>query len=131
LLARVVGQLERAQVSSPGELALADVELQIRVVLTGLLEDESIVGAVRAGAVGYLLKDTRGPELRQAIKAAAVGQDELILDFYRSTCEVGATLAGWDRAGLERPDPRRQVDYSSGTTGQRQQSPEAEGATER
>jgi len=31
--------------------------------------------------------------------------DQLILDFYRSTYEIGATLAGWDRAALERPDP--------------------------
>jgi hypothetical protein len=30
--------------------------------------------------------------------------DQLILDFYRSTYELGATLAGWDRAALERPD---------------------------
>jgi hypothetical protein len=28
--------------------------------------------------------------------------DQLILDFYRNTYEVGATLAGWDRAHLER-----------------------------
>ncbi|HLZ28674.1 MAG TPA: DUF5996 family protein [Chloroflexota bacterium] len=28
--------------------------------------------------------------------------DQLILDFYRSTYELGATLAGWDRAVLER-----------------------------
>ena len=40
------------------------------VVLTSLLEDESIVGAIRAGAVGYLLKDTNLPDLLQAIKAA-------------------------------------------------------------
>jgi hypothetical protein len=33
--------------------------------------------------------------------------DQVILDFYRSTYEVGATLAGWDRAALERPDPTR------------------------
>ena len=32
--------------------------------------------------------------------------DQLILDFFQSTYEVGATLAGWDRATLERPDPR-------------------------
>ena len=32
-----------------------------------------------------------------------------ILDFYRSTYEMGATLAGWDRPGLERPDPTRPV----------------------
>ncbi|MDB5057075.1 MAG: hypothetical protein JWO59_547 [Chloroflexi bacterium] len=31
--------------------------------------------------------------------------DQLILDFFQSTYEVGATLAGWDRAALERPDP--------------------------
>jgi peroxiredoxin len=30
--------------------------------------------------------------------------DQLILDFFQSTYEVGATLAGWDRAALERPD---------------------------
>jgi hypothetical protein len=31
--------------------------------------------------------------------------DRLILDFLQSTYAVGATLAGWDRAALERPDP--------------------------
>jgi len=31
--------------------------------------------------------------------------DHLILDFFQSTYEVGAALAGWDRAALERPDP--------------------------
>jgi Family of unknown function (DUF5996) len=36
---------------------------------------------------------------------AAADPDQLILDFYRSTYEIGATLAGWDRAALERPDP--------------------------
>jgi DNA-binding NarL/FixJ family response regulator len=44
------------------------------VVLTSALDDESIVRAVRAGAVGYLLKDARAPELLQAIKVAAAGQ---------------------------------------------------------
>jgi hypothetical protein len=34
----------------------------------------------------------------------AADPDQLILDFYRGTYEVGATLAAWDRAGLERPD---------------------------
>jgi predicted ATPase len=31
--------------------------------------------------------------------------DQLILAFFRSTYEFGATLGGWDRAALERPDP--------------------------
>jgi two-component system, NarL family, response regulator LiaR len=47
------------------------------VALTSVLEDASVVGAVRAGAIGYLLKDTRAEELRQAIKYAAAGQVQL------------------------------------------------------
>jgi DNA-binding NarL/FixJ family response regulator len=47
------------------------------VALTSVLEDASVVGAVRAGAVGYLLKDTRVDELLRAIKAAAAGQVQL------------------------------------------------------
>jgi hypothetical protein len=34
----------------------------------------------------------------------AADPDQLVLDFYRSTYEIGATLAGWDRAALERAD---------------------------
>jgi DNA-binding NarL/FixJ family response regulator len=46
------------------------VALACRVcVLTSVLEDASVVGAVRAGAIGYLLKDTKAHELRQAIEA--------------------------------------------------------------
>jgi len=47
------------------------------VVLTSLLEDESRVRALRAGAVGYLLKDTSLPDLRQAINAAVAGQAQI------------------------------------------------------
>lgn len=53
---------------------LPDTEV---VALTSVLEDISIVEAVRAGAIGYLLKDTEAPELRRAIKAAAAGQVQL------------------------------------------------------
>ena len=35
--------------------------------------------------------------------------DRAMLDFYRSTYEIGATLAGWDRAALERADDRAEV----------------------
>lgn len=44
------------------------------VILTSALEDSLAVGAVRAGAIGYLLKDTQADELCRAIKAAAAGQ---------------------------------------------------------
>jgi two-component system, NarL family, response regulator LiaR len=47
------------------------------VALTSVLESESVVGAVKAGAIGYLLKDTQAAELRRAIKAAAAGQVQL------------------------------------------------------
>jgi len=47
------------------------------VALTSVLEDASIMGAVKAGAIGYLLKNTGGEELRRAIKAAAAGQVQL------------------------------------------------------
>jgi DNA-binding NarL/FixJ family response regulator len=53
---------------------LPDTEV---IALTSVLEDASVVGAVRAGAIGYLLKDTKAQELRQAIKAAAAGQVQL------------------------------------------------------
>ena len=53
---------------------LPDTEV---VALTSVLEDASVVEAVRAGAIGYLLKDTEAYELRRAIKAAAAGQVQL------------------------------------------------------
>ena len=47
------------------------------LALTSVLEDASVVGAIRAGAIGYLLKDTHADELCRAIKAAAAGQVQL------------------------------------------------------
>lgn len=47
------------------------------LALTSVLEDALVVGAVRAGAIGYLLKDTHAEALCQAIKAAASGQVQL------------------------------------------------------
>ena len=53
---------------------LPDVEV---VALTSVLEDEAVIGAVKAGAIGYLLKNTEADELCKAIKAAAAGQVQL------------------------------------------------------
>ncbi len=53
---------------------LPDVEV---IALTSVLEDRAVYGAMRAGAIGYLLKDTRADELCQAIKAAAAGQVQM------------------------------------------------------
>ncbi len=53
---------------------LPDTEV---IALTSVLEDAAVFGAVRAGAIGYLLKDTQADELCRAIKAAAAGQVQL------------------------------------------------------
>jgi len=49
------------------------------VALTSVLEDAAVTGAVRAGAIGYLLKDTKAEELSRAIKGAAAGRVQLSL----------------------------------------------------
>jgi DNA-binding NarL/FixJ family response regulator len=53
---------------------LPDVEV---IALTSVLEDTAVIGAIKAGAIGYLLKDTQANELCRAIKAAAAGQVQL------------------------------------------------------
>src|SRR5215210_2557678 len=53
---------------------LPDVEV---IALTSVLEDVSVSGAVRAGAIGYLLKNTEADQLARAIKAAAAGQVQI------------------------------------------------------
>jgi len=47
------------------------------IALTSVLEDAAVINAVKAGAIGYLLKDTQAEELRRAIKSAAAGQVQL------------------------------------------------------
>ncbi len=53
---------------------LPDTEV---LALTSALDDDIVVGAVRAGAIGYLLKNTDAPDVIRAIKAAAAGQVQL------------------------------------------------------
>jgi DNA-binding NarL/FixJ family response regulator len=53
---------------------LPDTEV---IALTSVLEDNAVVGAIKAGAIGYLLKDTQADELCRMIKAAAAGQVQL------------------------------------------------------
>jgi two-component system, NarL family, response regulator LiaR len=47
------------------------------IALTSVLEDALVVNAIKAGAIGYLLKDTQSDDLCRAVKAAAVGQVQL------------------------------------------------------
>src|SRR5207302_9433621 len=53
---------------------LPDTEV---VALTSVLEDASVVAAVRAGAIGYVLKDTDAQEMVRVIRAAAAGEVQL------------------------------------------------------
>lgn len=71
LLMPVMNGIEATQEIRSG---LPEVEV---IALTSVLEDASVTGAVRAGAIGYLLKDTDSEELARAIKAAAEGRVHL------------------------------------------------------
>lgn len=55
--------------------AIRDRQPQVGVVMLTMFEDDdSIFSAMRAGAQGYLLKETTGPELAAALQAVAGGQ---------------------------------------------------------
>lgn len=53
---------------------LPDTEV---IAMTSVVEYKSVVGALQAGAIGYLLKDTEAPDLCKAIRAAAAGQVQI------------------------------------------------------
>lgn len=66
--------MDGIQATSAIRNELPDTEV---VALTSGLEDASVINAVRAGAIGYLLKNTEADEMIRAIKAAAAGQVQL------------------------------------------------------
>ncbi len=47
------------------------------IAVTSVLEDAKVIGAMQAGAMGYLLKDTNAEELVEAIHAAGRGEVRL------------------------------------------------------
>lgn len=57
-----------------GKQRFPDMEF---IALTSVLEDRSLVKAVKAGAIGFLLKNTEADELCRSIKAAANGVVQL------------------------------------------------------
>lgn len=63
-------------ITAIGQIRARQPDVEV-IALTSVLEDASVVGAVRAGAIGYLLKNTEGAELRRAVRAAAEGQVQL------------------------------------------------------
>jgi DNA-binding NarL/FixJ family response regulator len=65
------------------------------VVLTTYADDESIIGALQAGALGYLTKDATRAEIGRALHAAAAGQ--AVLD--RSRRPAATAVGRRPRAG--------------------------------
>jgi DNA-binding NarL/FixJ family response regulator len=53
---------------------LPDTEV---VALTSALDDNSVMKAIRAGVIGYLMKDTGADEIRHAVRQAAANRSEL------------------------------------------------------
>jgi NarL family two-component system response regulator LiaR len=73
---------------------LPEVEV---MALTSVLGDASVTGAIKAGAIGYLLKDTEAEELHRAIRGAAEGRVQL-------APEAAARLMREVRAPEESPE---------------------------
>lgn len=74
LMDLLLPQMDGIEATATIRRELPEIEV---LALTSVLEDERIFAAIRAGAIGYLLKDTEAHELRRAIKAAAAGQVQL------------------------------------------------------
>jgi len=60
-------------VSATAEIRRELPETEV-VALTAALDDAMVMGVIRAGAIGFLLKSAEADELRQAVKAAAARQ---------------------------------------------------------
>ena len=60
------------------------------VVLTTYADDESIIGALQAGALGYLTKDATRAEIGRALRAAAAGPAVLDPDVQRRLLSAAA-----------------------------------------
>lgn len=58
------------------EIRRRELHAQV-IVVTSVIEEAAVTAVIRAGAIGYLLKDTEAEDLREAIKAAAHGRPQL------------------------------------------------------
>lgn len=64
------------------------------VVLTTYADDDSIIGALQAGALGYLTKDATRAEIGRAVAAAAAGQAVLDAGVQQRLLSAAARTAG-------------------------------------
>jgi NarL family two-component system response regulator LiaR len=81
---------------------------QIQVIaLTSFMEQELVEGALRAGAIGYLLKDVSVDELANAILSAAAGKPTLSPE--AAQVLIQATRAPAEKPGFDLTDREREV----------------------
>lgn len=77
------------------------------VVLTTYADDDSVFGALRAGARGFLTKDASADEIRSAVLTVASGKAQLDPSVQRRLLDA---LASGARVGLPPPDPVSRAD---------------------
>lgn len=75
------------------------------IVLTTFDDDEYIFDGLRAGAVGYLLKDVSSDKLVEAIRAAARGESFLEPSIAAKVVAEFTRLSGGKRAEAQPPPP--------------------------
>ena len=81
---------------------------QIQVIaLTSFKEQDLVEGALKAGAIGYLLKDVSADELANAIRAAAAGKPTLSPE--AAQVLIRATRAPAEKPGFDLTDREREV----------------------
>ena len=74
LMDLMMPEMDGIEAIEKGKVKFPDVEF---IALTSVLEDRSLVKAVKSGAIGFLLKNTEADELCRNIKAAARGVVQL------------------------------------------------------
>jgi DNA-binding NarL/FixJ family response regulator len=77
LMDLLMPQLDGIQATARIKADMPGVEI---LALTSVLRDHSVSDAIQAGAIGYLLKDTKGEELVRGIRSAAEGKVQLSPD---------------------------------------------------
>ena len=77
------------------------------IALTSFKEQELVEGALKAGAIGYLLKDVSADDLAQAIRSAAAGMPALSPE--AAQVLIQATRAPAEKPGFDLTEREREV----------------------
>lgn len=86
-------------VEATRRLALLEPRVAV-VVLTTYSDNESVFAALRAGARGFLTKDSGAPEILEAVSAVSAGGAQLAPTVQRQLVEA---IAGGDSLGIPGP----------------------------